>query len=102
MGINEIYHKRKVFEFYPTMLAYESQHFICAYNMSIMRRNIFDEYCQFLFGVLTEIEKHYLKIYDRRDRYLGYLAENLTSIFYMHTKDKYKQVIAKLIPIVRQ
>lgn len=94
--------KENFFEFYPTMLAYESQHFICAYNMSIMRRNIFDEYCQFLFGVLTEIEKHYLKIYDRRDRYLGYLAENLTSIFYMHTKDKYKQVIAKLIPIVRQ
>lgn len=89
-------------EYYPTMTAYENQHFICAYNMSIMRRDIFDEYCEFLFGVLTEIEDYYLKIMNRKDRYLGYLAENLTSIFIMHNKDKYKKVIAKLIPIVKQ
>lgn len=87
-------------EYYPTMIAYEGQHFICAYNMTIMRRNIFDIYCQFLFGVLLEIEAFYLKRCDRRDRYLGYLAENLTSIFLMHNKDKYKMVIAKLIPLV--
>lgn len=87
-------------EYYPTMLAYEKQHFICAYNMTIMRRNIFDEYCCFLFGVLLEVEAYYLERYDRRDRYLGYLAENLTSLFLMHNKDKYKKVIAKLIPLV--
>lgn len=87
-------------EFYQTMLAYESQHFICAYNMSIMRRDLFDEYCGFLFGVLMEIENYYLKKYDRRDRYLGYLAENLTSIFMMHVKGRTKNVIAKLIPVI--
>lgn len=88
-------------EYYPTMLAYENQHFICAYNMTIMRRNIFDEYCHFLFGVLLEIESYYLERCDRRDRYLGHLAENLTSIFLMHNKDKYKKIIAKLIPLVQ-
>lgn len=91
--------KNKFPEFYDTMLRYENQHFICAYNMSIMRRDLFDEYCEFLFGVLTEIEKYYLKEYDRRDRYLGYLAENLTSIFIMHVKNRAKSLIAKLIPV---
>lgn len=87
-------------EFYDTMLVYESQHFICAYNMSIMRRDLFDRYCEFLFGVLLEIENYYLERCDRRDRYLGYLAENLTSIFIMHVKDQAKNVIAKLLPII--
>ena len=92
--------KEKFPNYYPTMLAYENQHFICAYNMTIMRRAIFDEYCEFMFGILTEIEDYYLRIIDRRDRYLGYLAENLTSIFLMHHKDDYRKVIAKLIPLV--
>lgn len=87
-------------EFYDTTLTYENQHFICAYNMSIMRRDLFDEYCSFLFGVLMEIESYYLKKCDRRDRYLGYLAENLTSIFIMHVKDRTKSIIAKLIPVI--
>lgn len=88
-------------EYYPAMLAYENQHFICAYNMTIMRRNIFDDYCCFLFGVLLEIEAYYLERCDRRDRYLGYLAENLTSIYLMHNKDKFKQIIAKLVPVIK-
>lgn len=88
-------------EYYPTMIAYENQHFICAYNMTIMRRNIFDDYCHFLFGVLLEVEAYYLERCDRRDRYLGYLAENLTSIYLMHNKDKFKQIVAKLIPVIK-
>lgn len=93
--------KNKFPEFYITMLAYEQQHFICAYNMTIMRRDLFDKYCEFLFGVLLEIESYYLERCDRRDRYLGYLAENLTSIFIMHVKDQTKNVIAKLVPVIK-
>ncbi|MBQ9610041.1 MAG: DUF4422 domain-containing protein [Lachnospiraceae bacterium] len=95
--------KKVIFEKFPdyasAMKEYETQHFICAYNMSIMRTDIFDKYCEFLFGVLIEIENHYLKEYDRRDRYLGFLAENLTSIFIMQNKNE-KQIITKLIPII--
>lgn len=97
--------KRAIREMFPdyidTFEEYENQHFICAYNMTIMRKDIFDKYCEFLFGVLMHIEEYYMKKEpERKDRYLGFLAENLTSVFLMHYRNE-KQIIAKLIPIIK-
>ena len=53
------------------------------YNMFITRRDIFDEYCEFLFGVLGEAETRI----NTRDytpyqkRLLGFLAERLLNVF---------------------
>ena len=53
-----------------------------AYNMFIMKRDVFDEYCGFIFPILEECEK---RIGDKEDtyqnRYVGFLAERLLSIF---------------------
>lgn len=93
--------KRRCPDYYSAMLEYENQHFVCGYNMNILRRDIFDEYCKFLFDVLFYIEEYYLRICDRRDRYLGFLAENLFGVFLIKNKNKYRQAITKLVPYIR-
>ncbi len=90
--------KERFPDYYDSMLEYENQHFVCGYNMAIYKRDVFDDYCEFLFGVLTGVEDYYLKICDRRDRYLGFLAENLFGVYLIKNRDKYKSVVAKLVP----
>jgi len=97
--------KEGIHNIFPTyddaMETYEKQHFVCGYNMNILRRDIFDEYCEFLFGVLFYVENHYLKICDRRDRYLGFLAENLFGVFLIKNKNRYRSAITKLVPYIK-
>lgn len=58
-------------------------------NISIMKNELFDEYCTFLFGILEKVEKllladgwyidlHKEKIFSRK---LGYFGEFLTDLF---------------------
>lgn len=56
-----------------------------AYNMFVMRKDLFDEYCQFLFSILFECE-HLMKplVYTCSARRLGYIAEFLLPIFCLH------------------
>lgn len=54
-------------------------------NMLLMRRDLFDEYCNFIFPVLFEVEKTidttYYDYYQKR--VFGFLAERLSNIFVM-------------------
>lgn len=74
--------------YYETALRYEASHFLFPCNIFIMRRAYFDAVCTFIFGVLEKVEGYYrdLKMV-REDRYLGYLVENLLSIYIMHHAD---------------
>jgi len=64
------------------------------YNVSIMRRDIFNDYCEFLFDVLDNFDKtHDLSEYSiQQYRVDGYLAERLTNIYlhYLKAKTQYK------------
>jgi len=53
------------------------------YQMFIMKRDLFFEYCEFLFGVLNEIENtvDFSEYSTNGKRSLGYLAEILLSIY---------------------
>ena len=65
-----------------------------AYNMFIMKREVFDKYCQFVFPVLEYCEKKIgVKEDAYQNRYVGFLAERLLSIF-IEENNKYKVVIA--------
>lgn len=69
-----------------------------AQNMVIAKKWIFDEYCEFVFGVLDE----HIKLTKEKeicldpltelayDRVSGYLSEILTSTFIRYAKKKYK------------
>ncbi len=73
----------------------EKQTYFHAYNMFIMRRDILDKYCRWLFDILFKCEE---LIGDKADpyqnRYPGFLAERLLNVFLYKNKDKYKIFIA--------
>lgn len=55
------------------------------YNMFVMKRKTFDEYCTFLFAILAECEKLMKPMsYTSSNRRLGYIAEYLLPIFCLH------------------
>lgn len=67
------------------------------YNMLIAKREIFYDWCDFWYPVLQWVEAGYEKegIY-RQDRYLGFLGEVLTTIFFYYHKE-YRHLYAELI-----
>lgn len=72
-------------DMYRTALVYEKSFFYFPCNIFIMKRCVFDEMCRFIFNVLERVENFYQSNHiERKDRYLGYLIENLISIYIMH------------------
>lgn len=64
-------------------------------NLTVMKSNIFDSYCQFLFDVLEEVknilieEKYLIDLQNEKmfNRKLGYLGEILTYTYIVHNKN---------------
>lgn len=66
-----------------------------AYNMFIARKEIFDKYCEWLFSILFYCEdKIGVKEDTYQNRYVGFLAERLLTVYLEHNK-QYKLAIAK-------
>lgn len=66
-----------------------------AYNMFIARREMLDDYCQWLFPILSYCEEKIgIKADSYQNRYIGFLAERLLSIFLEHNR-QYKLAIAQ-------
>lgn len=77
--------------YYETALKYEKEHCYFPCNIFIIRREYFDELCSFIFGVLEKVDSYYQGLrMIRLDRYLGYLVENLVSIYMMHNAGRLK------------
>lgn len=54
-------------------------------NMVIARREIYLKYCEFMFTVLKGMqEKYAAEGTDRSDRYLGYVGELLTTVYFAY------------------
>lgn len=65
--------------------------FFYNYNMLIAKRQVFRDYCDWLFPILARTEELSTpKGSDRADRYIGYLGENLTTLYFMLHKDDLK------------
>lgn len=72
-------------DYYQAALIHEEGHSYFPCNLFIMRRNYFDEMCTFIFSVLERVSGYYESIcMSRKDRYLGYLVENLLSIYLLY------------------
>ena len=75
------------YEAYVTDIS--KQRFFYNFNMLIAKREVFDDYCKFLFSVLERTEELTTpKGWERADRFAGYLGENLTTIYFMKNRDK--------------
>ena len=69
---------------------FEGQYFY-NYNMLIAKRKVFKDYCDWLFPILKRVEELSTpKGSERTDRYIGYLGENLTTLYFMVHKEDLK------------
>ena len=69
----------------------EGEQFFYNFNMLIAKAQVFDDYCDFLFRVLERTEELTTpKGWDRADRFVGYLGENLTTIYFLKNCNKWK------------
>lgn len=84
---------------YPAYIASAESYFNSnkAYecNMFVMTRAIFAEYCEWIFGILGEVEKgiDFTDLNVRESRVMGYIAERLTGIFISRKKNEEKKKV---------
>ena len=98
-------------KYYNGFMSMLDSHILYSYNMFVLPLDIFKEYCEFIFGVLGEFDKelninndyesmlkhiaNYREAYVERDNYpnntyeyqarvFGFLAERLTTAFFMN------------------
>ena len=61
------------------------------YNMFVMKRNVFNDYCEWLFPILGECEETIGRKNDvYQNRYIGFLAERLMTAYIYHHRDDLK------------
>ena len=71
--------------------SYLDNRFYYPNNMLIAQACVFDDYCEWIFGILFELEDTYRKKdIPIKDRSIGYAAELLTGYYFMKMKDKLK------------
>lgn len=83
-------------EYYETADELQNGVYYYAYNMFIARKEIFDCYCGWLFPILSYCEtKCKKKDNTYQGRFIGFLAERLLSIFFIHNENNWKIVHAE-------
>ncbi len=66
-----------------------SQPYFYNYNLIVAKRQVLADYCAWLFPILERTEQLSTpKGWERQDRYIGYLGENLMTLYFLyHRKD---------------
>lgn len=74
----------------------QNGNFYYGYNMLIARKEIFDDYCAWLFPILEYCEEQCgEKESTYQKRYIGFLAERLMGIYFLRHEKEYKIVHAR-------
>ncbi len=67
------------------------QQYMYNYNVILAKKSVLADYCEWLFPVLERTEELSVpKGCDRADRYIGYMAETLETLYFMKNRDKLK------------
>lgn len=66
-----------------------SQEYLYNYNILIAKTEVLEKYCEWLFPILERVEMLSVpKGNERADRYIGYIGENLLTLYFLfHKKD---------------
>lgn len=68
------------------------------YNMLIAKKEVFEDYCAWMFPLLAEITKRCEEVSrERLPRYIGRIGEVLTSVYFMINEKKWKIVHAEKV-----
>lgn len=71
----------------------QKQPYLYNYNIFLAKKKVLREYCAWLFPVLERTEElSQPKGWERNDRYIGYLGENLLTLYFMYHADNLKIV----------
>ena len=77
--------KKKYPDYEQTIIDYFRGNFLYPVNMLICRKQLFDQYAEWLFGILSECEKHMKPMpYTRARRALAYMGEYLMAAYMIH------------------
>jgi hypothetical protein len=64
------------------------QQYLYNYNILLAKKNILREYCEWLFPILERTEELSIpRGGERADRYIGYMGENLATLYFMANRD---------------
>lgn len=75
-------------EYYAAYENIFSQEYLYNYNIFVAKADVFRGYCEWLFPILERIEELSLpKGSERADRYIGYLGENLLTLYFMYHRE---------------
>ncbi len=78
----------KYYEAYDTIF---SQQYLYNYNILVAKAEILVKYCEWLFPILERAEELSVpKGNERADRYIGYLGENLLTLYFLYHSKNYK------------
>lgn len=65
------------------------QQYLYNYNIIIAKKKVLKEYCEWLFPILERTEELSVPKGDERaDRYIGYMGETLSTLYFMVNKDR--------------
>lgn len=65
------------------------QQYLYNYNIVLARRQVLADYCDWLFPILELTEQLSApKGSERADRYIGYMGETLTTLYFMYNRNK--------------
>lgn len=80
-------------EYYAAYEKIFSQEYLYNYNILIAKEDVFRRYCEWLFPILARVEELSLpKGSERADRYIGYLGENLLTLYFMYHREELNMV----------
>lgn len=85
---------RKLYpQYYPTLVRLCDGVKFYPFNMFICKKELYDKYAEWMFSILFECEK-YIRTspYSNAKRTIGYLAEMITQVFFIHSKLEIKTV----------
>lgn len=81
--------KRKQPEYYDMSDKIFKQEYLYNYNIILAKSDVLAGYCEWLFPLLEEIEKTTVPSgNERQDRYIGYIAETLETLYFMVNADR--------------
>jgi len=82
-------------DYYETAKVFFNKNLYSPCNMFIMKKEVLDEFCLWLFPILFRCEEHIGYRDDvYQNRYPGFLSERLMTLYFEKNRDKYKVVYA--------
>lgn len=78
-------------EYYKRVSEIFSQQYMYNFNIILAKKDILQAYCEWLFPILKKTEELSVpRGNERADRYIGYLGENLLTLYFLCNKEKLK------------